>query len=95
MFHCHVCGFTEAKEGFVNEVLQIDDKPVLVEHIPVTICARCSEPVFSRETTEKIAVWFTEKQSLKRPSAWMSSLFCRGKKFLQYLNLFPCPYLTG
>ncbi|MBI4699123.1 MAG: YgiT-type zinc finger protein [Nitrospirae bacterium] len=54
MFHCHACGFTGAKEGFVNEVFQIDDKPVLVEHIPATICSRCGESVFSRETTEKI-----------------------------------------
>ena len=27
---------------------------VTVEKIPATICARCGEPVFSRETTEKV-----------------------------------------
>jgi YgiT-type zinc finger domain-containing protein len=54
MFHCHVCGSTEAKEGIVNEVFQIDGKPILVEHIPATLCSRCGEPVFSMETTEKI-----------------------------------------
>lgn len=54
MFYCHVCGSTEGKEGFVNEVFQIDDKPVLVEHIPAMVCNRCGEEIFSHETTEEI-----------------------------------------
>ncbi|HDH04570.1 MAG TPA: YgiT-type zinc finger protein [Nitrospirae bacterium] len=54
MFHCHVCGSTEAKKRFVNEIFQIDGKPVLVEHIPAIVCARCDEETFSRETTERI-----------------------------------------
>lgn len=54
MFRCHVCGSTETKEDYVNEVFQIDDKPVLVEHIPAMICLRCGEETFSRETTELI-----------------------------------------
>jgi len=54
MFNCHVCGNTTAKEGFVNEIFTVDGRRVLVEHIPAQICDRCSEPTFSRETTEKI-----------------------------------------
>ncbi|MEW6381264.1 MAG: YgiT-type zinc finger protein [bacterium] len=54
MFRCHVCGSTEGKEDFVNEMFQIDDKPVLVEHIPAIVCLRCGEETFSRETTEEI-----------------------------------------
>ena len=54
MFRCLVCGSTEAKEKYVNEVFQIDDKPVLVEHIPAMVCKRCGEKTFSRETTERI-----------------------------------------
>jgi len=54
MFQCHVCGSKESKSDHVNEVFQIEDKPVFVEHIPATICARCGEATFSRETTEKI-----------------------------------------
>jgi YgiT-type zinc finger domain-containing protein len=38
----------------VNEVFQIDGKPVLVENIPSRVCERCGKAVFSRETTEKI-----------------------------------------
>lgn len=54
MFRCHVCGSTVAREELVNEVFQIDGKPVLVEHIPANVCVRCSEATFSRDTTEKI-----------------------------------------
>ena len=32
----------------------IDGNPILVEGIPATICARCGETMFSRETTELI-----------------------------------------
>jgi YgiT-type zinc finger domain-containing protein len=54
MFKCHVCGSAEYREELVNEVFQIDGKPVLVEKIPAQVCARCGEEIFSRETTEKV-----------------------------------------
>ncbi|MBC8555078.1 MAG: YgiT-type zinc finger protein [Candidatus Brocadiales bacterium] len=54
MSRCHVCGSVETKEGYANEIFQIDNKPVLVEHIPAMVCARCGEETFSRETTERI-----------------------------------------
>ncbi len=54
MFNCHVCGSQEAREEQTNEIFQIDDKPVLVEHIPTMVCIRCGEKTFSRETTEEI-----------------------------------------
>ena len=54
MFKCHVCGSKEYREELVNEVFQIDGKPVLVENIPAQVCARCGEEIFSRETTEKV-----------------------------------------
>ena len=54
MFRCHVCGSTEAKKKYANEIFQIDNKPVLVEHIPAVVCTRCGEETFSRETTERI-----------------------------------------
>ncbi len=54
MFRCHVCGSIEKKDDYVTEIFTIDDKPVMVEHIPASICTRCGEETFSRETTEKI-----------------------------------------
>ncbi len=54
MFKCHVCGAAAAREDFVSEVFTIDDRRVLVEHIPAQICERCGEATFSRATTEKV-----------------------------------------
>lgn len=54
MFRCYVCGSETAKNETVNEVFAIDGKRVLVEDIPAEVCARCGEPTFSRETTERI-----------------------------------------
>lgn len=54
MFRCHVCGSTQAKKGLVNEIFQIDDKPVLVEHIPANICTHCGEETFSSKTMGKV-----------------------------------------
>ena len=54
MVQCHVCGATEAHQELVNEVFVINGKYVLVEGIPASLCARCGEATFSRETTERI-----------------------------------------
>lgn len=54
MFQCHVCGAHEANEILVEEVFHIGHKHFLVEKIPATVCARCGEKVFSRDTTERI-----------------------------------------
>ncbi len=54
MSRCHVCGSIETKEEYTNQIFQIDNKPVLVEHIPAMVCVRCGEETFSRETTERI-----------------------------------------
>jgi YgiT-type zinc finger domain-containing protein len=54
MFLCAVCHATESHQAFVTDVFQIHDKPVMVEQIPATVCVRCGEETFSRETMEKI-----------------------------------------
>jgi YgiT-type zinc finger domain-containing protein len=54
MFRCHVCGVTEARQALVDEVFVIDGRHVLVEGIPASVCTRCGEATFSRETTERV-----------------------------------------
>ena len=54
MFRCHVCGKSEGHEQLVSEIFDIDGKSVRVENIPATVCTHCGEPVFSRQTTEKV-----------------------------------------
>ena len=53
-FKCHVCGNETTRDEWVSEVLEVDGRRVLVEHIPAQVCMRCGEVVFSRETTERI-----------------------------------------
>jgi len=53
-FKCHVCGGETARDEFVREVLEVDGRRVLVEHIPARVCTRCGEAAFSRETAERI-----------------------------------------
>ena len=52
MFHCHICGCTEAEQCNVSEVFKIAGRAVLIEQIPALACSRCGEEIFSRETTE-------------------------------------------
>jgi YgiT-type zinc finger domain-containing protein len=53
-FDCHVCGGSAGRDSFVEEVFTIEGRHVLVKKIPARVCARCGEPVFSAETTERI-----------------------------------------
>jgi YgiT-type zinc finger domain-containing protein len=54
MFHCDICGSTEAQQKLVTEMFEIDGQRILVEKIPASTCVQCGELTFSRETTEKI-----------------------------------------
>ena len=54
MLTCSTCGAKGNREEFVEEVFRIDGKHVLVDHIPASVCARCGEESFSRETTERV-----------------------------------------
>ena len=54
MFLCPVCYSHESREELIEEIFQVDGKYVLVDHIPATVCIRCGEETFSRETTEKV-----------------------------------------
>jgi HTH-type transcriptional regulator / antitoxin MqsA len=54
MVRCQVCGATEVHQSLVTKVFVINGKYALVEGIPASICARCGEATFSRETTERI-----------------------------------------
>ncbi len=54
MFRCHVCGKTDSRQELVSDVFDIDGKPVMVEHIPATVCLHCGEMTFSRDTTERV-----------------------------------------
>lgn len=62
MFKCHVCGSEESHSELISEVFNIQGKFYLVENIPATVCSRCGEEVFSRETTEQVRVMLHEQK---------------------------------
>ena len=54
MFICHVCYSRESRQKLTAEIFHIDGKYALVDRIPATVCIRCGEETFSRETTERV-----------------------------------------
>ena len=54
MLTCSICSTRKGREEFVEEVFRIDGRYVLVDHIPASVCTRCGEETFSRETTERV-----------------------------------------
>ena len=54
MSACIVCSSTETGTETVEEVFKVDGRYVLVGGVPSTVCQRCGERSFSRETTEKV-----------------------------------------
>ena len=54
MFRCQVCASNDCYAEQTSEIFRIEEKFYLVENIPATVCSRCGEETFSRETTEEI-----------------------------------------
>lgn len=54
MFACGVCHGNESHRELVEEVFRVGGRYVLVGGVPSTVCKRCGERSFSRETTEKV-----------------------------------------
>ncbi len=61
MFKCHVCGSEDARTEYVNEIFNIDGSFYLVERIPATVCCRCGEEIFTRQTMEQIRLMLHSK----------------------------------
>ena len=62
MFKCQVCGSNSSHLEYVSEVFDLNGKFHLVERIPATVCDRCGEELFSRETTEQVRVMLHGQQ---------------------------------
>ena len=54
MFLCAVCGADDGCEELADEVFKVDGRHYLVEGVPCTVCTRCGEQSFSRETAERV-----------------------------------------
>ena len=54
MFSCIVCKANESGIELVEEVFKVEGRYLLVGGVPSTVCKRCGDRSFSRETTEKV-----------------------------------------
>ena len=55
---CDVCG-SLMSEQMVTYTIQMDDKLVVVEHVPAKVCDQCGEWLYSPDTVERLqkTVW--------------------------------------
>lgn len=49
-----VCRDADSREELVDEVFKVDGRYVMVGDVPASVCQRCGERSFSRETTERV-----------------------------------------
>ena len=61
MATCIVCSADQSLTELVEEVFRVDGRYVLVGDVPATVCQRCGERSFSRETTEKVRLLVHEQ----------------------------------
>ena len=61
MFSCSACGAGEHRDEAVDEIFQVDGEFVLVARVPSTVCLKCGERSFSRETAEKVRLLVHEQ----------------------------------
>ena len=47
-------GFHVGANGDLYDSIQMDDKLVVVEHIPAKVCDQCGERLYSSETVERL-----------------------------------------
>ena len=60
------CGAAERRDEAVDEVFNVDGEYVLVARVPSTVCLKCGERSFSRETTEKVHLLVREQAKSPR-----------------------------
>ena len=55
---CDVCG-SPMSEQMVTYTIQLDEKFVVVEHVPAKVCDQCGERLYSPDTVERLqkTVW--------------------------------------
>lgn len=66
---CEVCGSIDFHSELVSEEFNINGEFHLVENIPATVCARCGEETFNRETTEQARNTLYKLPRFTRPTS--------------------------
>ena len=59
---CDICG-SPMSEQMVTYTIQLDDKLVVVEHVPAKVCDQCGECLYSPDTVERLQKTVWEQRS--------------------------------
>jgi len=51
---CEVCGIGERQEKLIRYSLLFDDKLVVVEHVPASVCDHCGETTLTPDVVERL-----------------------------------------
>ncbi len=51
---CEVCVVGERHSKLVRYSISVNDKLVVVEHVPATVCDRCGETSFTPDVVERL-----------------------------------------
>ena len=62
---CDVCG-SPMDEQMVTYTIQLEQKLVVVEHVPAKVCDQCGERLFSPDTVERLQKTVWEQRSPSR-----------------------------
>jgi len=62
---CDVCG-SPMNEQMVTYTIQLDNKLVVVEHVPAKVCGQCGERLYAPETVERLQSTVWEKREPSR-----------------------------
>jgi len=62
---CDVCG-SPMSEQMVTYTIQLDEKLVVVEHVPAKVCAQCGDRLYSPDTVDRLQKTVWEQRSPSR-----------------------------
>ena len=62
---CDLCG-SPMNEQMVLYTIQLDEKLVVVEHVPARVCDQCGERLYRSETVERLQKTVWEQRSPSR-----------------------------
>lgn len=63
--NCDLCS-SRTTEQTVTYTIQLDDKLIVVEHVPARVCILCGERLYSPDTVERLQKTVWEKRSPSR-----------------------------
>ena len=56
---CEVCGIGERREKLIRHSLLLEDRLIVVEHVPASVCDHCGETTLTPDVVERLQemVW--------------------------------------